>query len=77
MKRCLCRILVVLSLLGVAGGGSRVGAVDDSAAPVDPQDLEVIAVLEILENWDMVEALDMYKEMPYLIGDKEDAPITE
>lgn len=77
IKRRAAWIFVFLFALSTAVAWGEGSEMENETAPPSPADMKVIEVIEILENWDLVEAMDMIKDLEYLTEDDQDEHFTE
>ena len=76
MRPYLTAMLVFL-LMGTAPVWAESHAGKAASKPPDPQDLKVIAVMEILQLLEMTDEMEMMSEMEYLIEDDQDESIED
>ncbi len=76
MPKCL-RIILLCLLLGAPSAQAAEKQSAAKAADISPEDLKVVAVMDILELMDLADNMDMVKDINYLIEEDQNETQTD
>jgi len=74
MRKSLVRLLLVMAM-GMAPLWAGHAQAGERGSQPSPEDLQVIAVIEILNMLDLATNLEMVEDMEYLVEEDHDEPI--
>lgn len=76
MRALFTRMLLLL-LMGTSCAWAEERPAPASSAQPGPEDMKIIAMMEMLQMMDMTEEMEMIKDLEYLIEDNQDEPEKE